>query len=68
MVATDVNVQVTQEDVNEVIRNNPLVALQLQVRALTRTCQEQADKIDQLETQITEIDVDAKKNIEEEGD
>ena len=46
MVATDVNVQVTQEDVNEVIRNNPLVALQLQVRALTRTCQEQADKID----------------------
>ena len=68
MVATDVNVQVTQEDVNEVIRNNPLVALQLQVRALTRTCQEQADKIDQLETQITEIDVDAKKSIEEEGD
>jgi hypothetical protein len=68
MVATDVNVQVTQEDVNEVIRNNPLVALQLQVRALTRTCQEQADKIDQLETQIAEIDVDAKKSIEEEGD
>jgi|10_taG_2_1085330.scaffolds.fasta_scaffold99646_2 hypothetical protein len=68
MVATDVNVQVTQEDVNEVIRNNPLVALQLQVRALTRTCQEQADKIDQLEIQITEIDVDAKKSIEEEGD
>ena len=52
MVATDVNVQVTQEDVNEVIRNNPLVALQLQVRALTRTCQEQADRIQDLEGQL----------------
>ena len=52
MVAANVNVQVTQDDMNGVIRDNPMVALQLQVRALTRTCQEQADRIQDLEGQL----------------
>jgi hypothetical protein len=52
MVAANVNVQVTQDDMNGVIRDNPMVALQLQVRALTRTCQEQADQIQDLEAQL----------------
>ena len=52
MVASNVDVRVTQDDVNDVIRDNPMVALQLQVRALTRTCQEQADRIQDLEGQL----------------
>ena len=52
MVASNVDVQVTQDDVNGVIRDNPMVALQLQVRALTRTCQEQANRIQELEAQL----------------
>ena len=52
MVASNVDVRVTQDDVNDVIRDNPMVALQLQVRALTRTCQEQADQIQDLEAQL----------------
>jgi len=52
MVAANVDVRVTQDDVNDVIRDNPMVALQLQVRALTRTCQEQANRIQELEAQL----------------
>ena len=52
MVASNVDVRVTQDDVNDVIRDNPMVALQLQVRALTRTCQEQANRIQELEAQL----------------
>ena len=52
MVAANVNVQVTQDDMNGVIRDNPMVALKLQVRALTRTCQEQANRIQELEAQL----------------
>jgi hypothetical protein len=52
MVAANVDVKVTQDDVNGVIRDNPMVALQLQVRALTRTCQEQANLIQDLEAQL----------------
>ena len=52
MVAANVDVRVTQDDMNGVIRDNPMVALQLQVRALTRTCQEQADRIQDLEGQL----------------
>jgi len=52
MVASNVDVRVTQDDMNDVIRDNPMVALQLQVRALTRTCQEQANRIQELEDQL----------------
>jgi len=45
----DIDVAVTKEDLDSVIKENPLVSLQLQVKALTRKCQELADKIVELE-------------------
>jgi cell division protein FtsB len=44
----DIDVTVTQADLNGLLQDNPTVSLQLQVRALTRKCQELADRVDEL--------------------
>lgn len=62
----DIDVAVTKEDLDSLIKENPTVSLQLQVKALTRKCQEQADRIEELEGQIKEEEL--RQSIAEEGD
>ena len=62
----DIDVAVTKEDLDSLIKENPSVSLQLQVKALTRKCQEQADRIEELEGQIKEEEL--RQSIVEEGD
>ena len=62
----DIDVAVTKEDLDSLIKENPAVSLQLQVKALTRKCQEQADRIEELEGQIKEEEL--RQSIAEEGD
>ena len=45
----DIDVAITKEDLDSLIKENPTVSLQLQIKALTRKCQEQADRIEELE-------------------
>ena len=62
----DIDVAVTKEDLDSLIKENPTVSLQLQIKALTRKCQEQADRIEELEGQIKEEEL--RQSIAEEGD
>jgi hypothetical protein len=62
----DIDVAITKEDLDSLIKENPTVSLQLQVKALTRKCQEQADRIEELEGQIKEEEL--RQSIAEEGD
>ena len=62
----DIDVAVTKEDLDSLIKENPTVSLQLQVKALTRKCQEQADRIEELEGQVKEEEL--RQSIAEEGD
>ena len=50
----DIDVAVTKEDLDSLIKENPTVSLQLQLKALTRKCQEQADRIAELESRDRE--------------
>ena len=62
----DIDVAVTKEDLDSLIKENPAVSLQLQVKALTRKCQEQADRIAELESRDREEEL--RESIEQEGD
>ena len=62
----DVDVSITNEDLTQVLRDNPLVTLQLQVKALTRTCQEQAERLASLESELVELR--GNQSVAEEGD
>lgn len=62
----DIDVAITKEDLDSLIKENPTVSLQLQIKALTRKCQEQADRIEELEGQIKEEEL--RQSIAEEGD
>ena len=62
----DIDVAVTKEDLDSLLKENPTVSLQLQVKALTRKCQEQADRIAELESR--DKDEELRESIEQEGD
>ena len=62
----DIDVAVTKEDLDSLIKENPTVSLQLQLKALTRKCQEQADRIAELESRDKEEEL--RESIEQEGD
>jgi cell shape-determining protein MreC len=62
----DVDVSITNQDFQEVVRENPTVALQLQIKALTRKCNELAEEIATLKAELGESL--GSKSIEEEGD
>ena len=62
----DIDVAVTKEDLDSLLKENPTVSLQLQVKALTRKCQEQADRIAVLEARDREEEL--RESIEQEGD
>lgn len=69
MAEATVDLSVTQEDLNGLLQDNPSVSLQLQIRALTRKCQEQANRIEELEqeliqrTPIRELNARDKKGV-----
>lgn len=52
MVEATVDLSVTQDDLNGLLQDNPNLSLQLQNRALTRKCQEQANQIQELLEEI----------------
>ena len=62
----DVDVSITNQDFQEVVRENPTVALQLQIKALTRKCNEQAEEIVALKAELEESL--GSKSIAQEGD
>ena len=62
----DIDVAVTKEDLDSLLKENPTISLQLQVKALTRKCQEQADRISELESRDKEEEL--RESIEQEGD
>ena len=62
----DIDVAVTKEDLDSLLKENPTVSLQLQVKALTRKFQEQADRIAELESRDREEEL--RESIEQEGD
>jgi ABC-type enterochelin transport system substrate-binding protein len=62
----DIDVAITKEDLDSLIKENPTVSLQLQLKALTRKCQEQADRIAELESRDREEQL--RESIEQEGD
>ena len=62
----DIDVAVTKEDLDSLLKENPTISLQLQVKALTRKCQEQADRIAELESRDKEEEL--RESIEQEGD
>ena len=62
----DIDVAVTKEDLDSLLQENPTVSLQLRLKALTRKCQEQADRIAELESIDREEEL--RESIEQEGD
>ena len=58
----DITLQITQEDLNDTLRENPALMMQLRIHALTRTCQEQADRIMSLELEVETLNKKRGKN------
>jgi len=48
----DLEFNITQNDISEVVRQDPLVLLKLHNQALKRTCHELQDRIDELEKEL----------------
>ena len=64
MIQQDVNVEVTTEDVQSVIQANPLMALQVQNRALMRKLNEMSIALDAATSEVRRLTENGKSSKE----